>query len=87
MENDGDVDLVVASGGNEYTGTALPLTQRIYRNDGKGNFQRDTLAIPKIYMTAGTVAAIDFNQDGYVDLFLEAELFPGIMVKYLRPIY
>src|SRR6185436_805575 len=68
IENDGDLDLVVASGGNEYTGTSDPLRQRIYLNDGKGNFSNDSTAIQNIYMTAGCVAAHDFNKDGFIDL-------------------
>ncbi|HJW30470.1 MAG TPA: FG-GAP-like repeat-containing protein, partial [Saprospiraceae bacterium] len=76
IENDGDLDLVVASGGNEYTGTSLPLTQRVYLNDGKGNFTSDTIAIPKIYLTAGCVAAADYNSDGYTDLFFGGRAVP-----------
>ncbi len=76
IENDGDLDLVVASGGNEYAGTSPPLKQRIYLNDGKGNFTNDSTAIPAIYMTAGCVAAHDFNNDGFVDLFFGGRAIP-----------
>ncbi len=76
IENDGDLDLVVASGGNEYTNTSIPLTQRIYRNDGKGQFSSDTTALPRIYMTAGCVAVHDFNGDGYVDIFFGGRAVP-----------
>ena len=76
VENDGDLDLIVASGGNEYAGTSLPLTQRIYINSGKGEFIKDTTAIPKIYMTAGCVAVHDFNNDGFVDIFFGGRAVP-----------
>ena len=76
VENDGDLDLVVASGGNEYTGTSLALTQRVYINDGKGMFSRDTTSIKGIYMSAGCVAAHDFNEDGFVDLFFGGRTVP-----------
>ncbi len=76
IDNDGDPDLIVASGGNEYTGTSLPLTQRIYLNDGKGNFSSDTTSLPKIYMTAGCVATHDFNKDGFVDIFFGGRAVP-----------
>ncbi|MGB3077861.1 MAG: VCBS repeat-containing protein, partial [Saprospiraceae bacterium] len=76
IENDGDLDLVVASGGNEYAGTSPPLKQRIYLNDGKGNFTNDSTAIPNIYMTAGCVAAHDFNKDGFIDLFFGGRAVP-----------
>ncbi len=76
IENDGDLDLIVASGGNEFTGYSLPLTQRIYLNDGEGSFTSDTTAIPKIYMTAGCVAVHDFNDDGFVDIFFGGRAVP-----------
>ncbi len=76
VENDGDLDLIVASGGNEYTGTSRPMEQRIYLNDGKGNFSDDSTAIPNIYMTAGCVAAHDFNKDGFIDLFFGGRAIP-----------
>lgn len=76
IENDGDLDLIVASGGNEYSGTSQPLTQRVYVNDGNGNLTSDTTAISEIYMTAGCVAAHDFNQDGFIDLFIGGRAVP-----------
>ena len=76
IENDGDVDLVVASGGNEYAGTSHALRQRVYVNDGRGVFTFDTTAITGIYMSAGCVAAHDFNEDGFVDLFFGGRTVP-----------
>lgn len=67
IDNDRDLDIVVAAGGNEYRGKSEPLTQRIYLNDGKGQFSKTT--IPGIYMTASCVLPTDFNGDGLVDLF------------------
>ena len=40
VNNDGNIDLVVASGGNEYYGKDEHLLPRVYLNDGKGNFTR-----------------------------------------------
>ncbi len=40
MNNDGNIDLVVANGGNEFYGQDEHNTPRIYLNDGKANFTR-----------------------------------------------
>ena len=45
VDGDGDLDLVVSSGGNQaFPGSANLLT-RLYLNDGKGNFSRSTKGI------------------------------------------
>lgn len=67
LDNDGDLDLALASGGNEYRGTAEPMSQRIFINDGKGNFTK--IALPEVFMTASCVLPADVNGDGWVDLF------------------
>ncbi|MEJ0083385.1 MAG: FG-GAP-like repeat-containing protein [Puia sp.] len=46
VDGDGDLDLVVGSGGNQaFPGSANLLT-RLYINDGKGNFSRSTKGFP-----------------------------------------
>jgi len=72
VNNDGNIDLVVASGGNEYYGQDKYLTPRVYLNDGKGNFQKLNNAFDSVYLTASCVVPYDFNNDGYVDLFIGA---------------
>ena len=67
---DGHPDLFVVSGGNEFWDRAEALRQRLYLNDGRGNFTRDTTGMPAIFENAGCVVAGDFNGDGYVDLFI-----------------
>jgi len=75
VENDGDLDLVIASGGNEYKGKSEARKQRAYLNDGKGNFERQDL-FPGIHMTASCVLAEDFNGDGLVDFFFGGRAQP-----------
>jgi hypothetical protein len=67
---DGYQDLLVVSGGNEFSGNDEPLRPRLYINDGKGNFHRDTTALPPIFENGSCVVVGDFNGDGYPDLFL-----------------
>ena len=69
LENDGDLDLFVAAGGNEYRGKSEALMQRAYLNDGKGNFTRID-PFPGIHMTASCILPADFNGDGLTDFFI-----------------
>ena len=40
IEKDGDLDLIVTSGGYEYLPNDMMLQNRVYINDGKGNFSK-----------------------------------------------
>jgi hypothetical protein len=76
VNNDGNVDLVVASGGNEYYGDDEHLLPRVYLNDGKGSLKKLQDAFSKLYQTFSCVAPYDFNGDGYVDLFVGGRVVP-----------
>lgn len=67
---DGAPDLYVVSGGNEYSSGYGGLEDRIYFNDGEGNFARIYNALPQIFENGSTVAAADYNGDGDTDLFI-----------------
>lgn len=75
FENDGDLDLVIASGGNEFRGENKPMKQRTYLNDGEGNFTRKDV-FPPTFMTASCVLPADFNGDGLVDFFFGGRAVP-----------
>ena len=75
LENDGDLDLVIATGGNEYYGSSEYLHQRTYINDGKGNFDEQDL-LPPVFMTASCVLPADFNGDGLIDFFFGGRAVP-----------
>jgi len=76
VNNDGNVDLIVASGGNEFYGPDYHNLPRVYLNDGKGTLAKVQNAFNNIFVTASCVVPYDFNGDGYVDLFLGGRAVP-----------
>jgi hypothetical protein len=76
--NDGFNDLYVCSGGYNNYEPADPLLQdRLYLNDGKGNFRKNKAALPEILSSTNCVRAADFNGDGHLDLFVGGRVIPG----------
>ena len=67
---DGHQDLVVVSGGNEFWEHDDALRNRLYLNDGRGQFRRDRTAFPEIFENGSCAVPGDFNGDGNIDLFV-----------------
>ncbi|MEO6542353.1 MAG: VCBS repeat-containing protein [Ferruginibacter sp.] len=83
---DGDMDLYVVSGGAEFA-KGNPLYQdRLYKNDGKGNFTRAQQALPNEGYNGSSVTALDFDGDGDTDLFVGGHVLPGVFPKPDRSI-
>ncbi len=76
VNNDGNLDLVIATGGNEYYGQDEHLKPRVYLNDGKANFKKLENAFGEIYVTQSCIVPFDFNGDGFVDLFVGGRAVP-----------
>ena len=76
-DQDGDLDLVVATGGNEEKKGSLNLLVRLYLNDGKGNYTRNFIGWPSISVNASCVRPNDYDGDGKTDIFIGARNIPG----------
>jgi len=77
-DNDGDVDLFVASGGVESGEDETLLRDRLYLQNKVSAFvPAPAGAIPDAQENSGAVAAADFDRDGDVDLFVAAQFEVG----------
>ena len=68
VDNDGDKDLYVASGGNEYPNDSPFLLDRIYLNNGPGDFEKSSRSIPLVTENSSSVGSADFDKDGDLDI-------------------
>lgn len=69
-DRDGDLDLYVVSGGNEFWGAHEPLRDRLYVNEGRGTFHRSEDRLPPFFENGACVVPGDFDGDGHLDLFV-----------------
>jgi hypothetical protein len=75
-DNDGDMDLIVGSGGNEM-GMQHTYGARLYLNDGKGNFNKSANNLPSAQKNVSVITATDFNNDGHIDVFIASRSVVG----------
>ncbi|MEP6683326.1 MAG: FG-GAP-like repeat-containing protein [Parafilimonas sp.] len=82
-DGDDDVDLYISSGGYEADHDAPNYQDRLYINDGKGNFTLDSMALPQNFTSKFCVRAVDYDKDGDLDLFVAGRVDPW---NYPKPV-
>ncbi|MFC3417308.1 VCBS repeat-containing protein [Algoriphagus hitonicola] len=69
LDNDGDLDLYLVGGSNEFVAGSPYYRDRLFVNDGNGNFTQDQ-DFDEVTGSGSVVRAADFDRDGYLDLFV-----------------
>jgi enediyne biosynthesis protein E4 len=77
VNKDGYKDLIIGSGGNELNKPKYLLTVRLYTNDGKGHFKKESDRLPVIQGNFSCILAEDFDNDGDDDLFFGGHFITG----------
>jgi len=77
IENDGDLDLYLVSGGSLKNSSTNIFQDRLFLNGGAGVYTEATELLPPIDMSGSCVIAGDYDKDGDLDLFVGGRINPG----------
>ena len=75
-DGDGDQDLYVVSGGYELAPNSLLLQDRLFINNGKGDFKLSN-NLPQMNTAGKSITTADYDQDGDIDIFVGGYVIPG----------
>lgn len=86
VDSDDDLDMVISGGSYEnLMANKAVYGVRLFINDGRGNFTRDSTAIDsKIWTCSSTIRSADIDSDGDLDLFIAGHVLPGYYPKHDR---
>ncbi|MFT5958797.1 MAG: hypothetical protein ACI8VJ_000546 [Polaribacter sp.] len=78
-DNDGDLDLYVCSGGVETSKYSANYLDKLYLNDGTGNFTLSNQKLPTTaqYHSSSSVVVADIDNDNDLDLFVGERAIPN----------
>lgn len=79
VDGDGDLDLYVVSGGSEFKEGSDMYGDRLYLNDGAGNFKKGSTI--KTISSGSCVMPYDIDNDGDLDLFRGGQVVANVYPK------
>ncbi len=77
VDNDSDLDLYVSSGGNEFNENSPYYIDRLYLNNGQGDFSKAENILPDSFQSTSCIRPIDIDHDNDMDLFVGSRISPG----------
>lgn len=82
-DGDGSLDVYITGSGYKHAPGTPNYRDRLYLNDGTGNFHEAAGALPANYTSKLCVRATDYNGDGKLDLFVSGRVEPW---HYPKPV-
>lgn len=76
-DSDGDLDLYLASGSNQFAPNTKNYQDWFYTNDGKGMFTFSEMGFPINHTSKSCAKTADFDNDGDLDLFIGGRVIPS----------
>ena len=83
VDGDKDLDLIITGSGYDSPSGSSAYNDQLYLNDGKGNFTLQLNGLPLNLASKLSIKAVDYDNDGDLDLFVGGRVDPG---NYPKPV-